>query len=43
MAAVTDPEKLAQAAFLNWVAQMVDWGRDLQTRAQKTAAWCETP
>ena len=35
---VTDTEKAAVTAFLNWVADLGDWGRQLQARAAKTTA-----
>lgn len=38
--AVTDPERVATASFLAWVAQLGDWGRAMKGRADKTVAWC---
>lgn len=34
---VTDAEKTAVTALLNWVSDLGDWGRQLQARAAKTA------
>jgi hypothetical protein len=36
--AVTDAEKAAQEAFLDWVGQLEDWGRALHDQQAKTAA-----
>jgi hypothetical protein len=41
-APVTDAERLGMSAFLQWGAQLGDWARSLEVRAQKTKAWCET-
>lgn len=37
---VTDEERAATSATLTWVGQVLDWGRALAARAQKTVSWC---
>jgi len=36
--AVTPEERVALSLFLNWTAQVVDWGKALADRQAKTAA-----